>query len=142
MPEILNTTCTLVNEKLKFTGSVESKPPVQIDYTPPLSDGDGYTSLELLLLSLSSCVGSAVATFLRRMNKKLVALNISAQGTRRETHPLSFSSIELTFNITSPDITVEDVDRTLKLSEEQYCPVWALIKGNVPISTKIVITKI
>ena len=47
----LNTSIILINEKLNFTGIVEKNSPVSIDYTPPLGDNLGYTSLELLLLT-------------------------------------------------------------------------------------------
>lgn len=63
----LTASIKLLNEKLHFQGMVDGNEPISIDYTPPLGDNLGYTSLELLLLSLSSCVGSAVLTFLRRM---------------------------------------------------------------------------
>ena len=65
----LCTSINLINDKLHFMGAVEGNPPVSIDYTPPLGDNLGYTSLELLLLSLSSCIGSSLLVFLRRMRK-------------------------------------------------------------------------
>ena len=49
----LHTSINLINDKLNFTGTVENNIPIAIDYTPPLGDNLGYTSLELLLLSLS-----------------------------------------------------------------------------------------
>ena len=61
----LTASIKLLNEKLHFEGVVDGNEPVSIDYTPPLGDNLGYTSLELLLLSLSSCMGSAILTFLR-----------------------------------------------------------------------------
>jgi hypothetical protein len=50
----LKTSIRLLNEKLHFEGKADGNEPVSIDYTPPLCDNLGYTSLELLLLSLSS----------------------------------------------------------------------------------------
>lgn len=35
--------------------------------------------------------------------------------------------------IKSVDTTDEDVDKVIKLSEEMYCPVWSMLKGNVEI---------
>jgi putative redox protein len=61
----------LINDKLHFEGTAGDSIPVSIDYTPPLGDNLGYTSLELLLLSLSSCIGSSVLTFLRKMRKTI-----------------------------------------------------------------------
>ncbi|HRY97667.1 MAG TPA: hypothetical protein P5550_01285 [Bacteroidales bacterium] len=72
----------LINDRLHFEGGVEGHSPISIDYIPPLGDNLGYTSLELLLLSFSSCLGSAILTFLRRMQKPFSAFEISATGFR------------------------------------------------------------
>jgi len=130
----LQTSIKLVNNKLKFTGIVEENEPISIDYISPMGDDDGYTSLELLLLSLSSCMGSAVLTFLRRMKKTVTSLEINSNGFRKSEHPTGFESIKVEIHMKSPDVTESDMVKVLKLSEETYCPVWAMLKGNVTIS--------
>jgi putative redox protein len=136
----LNSSLILLNEKLHFNGSVDSNEPVSIDYTPPLGDNMGYTSLELLLLSLSSCVGSSVLTFLRKMRKTIQGCDIQCRGIRREEHPTCFKTIFLIINLKSPDTTPEDLEKVLRLSEDTYCPVWAMLKGNVEIGVNYNIT--
>lgn len=123
----------LINEKLHFRGNADDNDPISIDYTPPLGDNLGYTSLELLLLSLSSCVGSSVLTFLRKMKKTISGFDISVKGIRKEEHPTCFKNIFLTINLRSCDTTEDDLKKVIKLSEETYCPVWAMFKGNVDI---------
>ncbi|MBN1926536.1 MAG: OsmC family protein [Prolixibacteraceae bacterium] len=123
----------LKNEKLLFKGIVDGNEPIMIDYIPPLGDGQGYTSLELLLLSISSCLGSALLTFLRRMNKQISHLEIKANGLRRDEHPTGFKSINIEILLTSINTNLSELDRVLKLAEETYCPVWAMLKGNVEI---------
>jgi len=129
----LTASIRLLNNKLHFEGKVDGNETISIDYTPPLGDNLGYTSLELLLLSLSSCVGSAVLTFLRKMQKNITSFEISAKGIRREEHPTCFKTISLFINLSSPDTTSEDLNKVLKLSEDTYCPVWAMLKGNVEV---------
>ncbi len=124
----------LLNDRLHFSGLVDGNDPVSIDYTPPLGDGLGYTSLELLLLSLASCLGSAVLTFLRRMNRTVSQFGIQATGFRYNEHPTGFKTIRLLINLTSEDVTMQDIEGVVKLAEQKYCPVWAMIKGNTEIS--------
>ena len=83
----LNSSISLLNDKLLFKATVDGNAPISIDYTPPLGDNLGYTSLELILLSLSSCVGSALLTFLRKMKKTITGCEIQARGIRRTEHP-------------------------------------------------------
>lgn len=129
----LNTSVVLVNDKLHFTGTAGINEKISIDYTPPLGDNLGYTSLELLLLSLSSCVGSSVLTFLRKMKKCINGFQVESKGIRREEHPTCFKTIYLTINLKSSDTSREDLEKVTRLSEELYCPVWAMLKGNVEI---------
>ncbi len=129
----LNASIVLINDKLHFNGLVENNAPVSIDYVAPLGDDSGYTSLELLLLSLSSCIGSAVLTFLRKMRKNITGLEILSKGIRRSEHPTGFETIYLEINLKSSDTTADDLTKVLKLSEDTYCPIWAMIKGNVEV---------
>jgi putative redox protein len=132
----LNTSIVLVNNKVNFNGVVDGNSPVSIDYTPPLGDNAGYTSLELMLLSLSSCIGTAVLTFLRRMSKTIISFEIVSHGIRKEEHPTGFKTIYIGINLNSPDISGDDLDKVIKLSEDKYCPVWSMLKGNVEINIK------
>jgi putative redox protein len=131
----------LVNEKLNFTGTVEGNAPVSIDYTPPLGDNQGYTSLELLLLSLSSCLGSSVLTFLRRMGKTITLFEIRSKGIRKQEHPTGFSLIIMEMDIKADNLSEAEVDKVVQLSEATYCPVWSMIKGNVTVEVKYNITR-
>lgn len=132
----LTASITLINDKLHFNGLVEGNNPVSIDYVPPLGDNLGYTSLELLLLSLSSCLGSSTLTFLRRMGKIITAFEIRSTGFRKQEHPTGFSRIIMEMDITSDNLLETEVDRVVKLSEETYCPVWSMLRGNVTVEVK------
>ena len=79
----------LVNEKVRFSGSARDLPAVSADYFPPLGDGQGYTGLELLLLSLAACSATGVVPLLRRMKKTVAAFRVNASGTAApSTRPL------------------------------------------------------
>lgn len=126
----------LINDKVQFSGEAGSNQPVTIDYVPPLGDGQGYTPLELQLMSLAACSGSTVVTLLRRMRKTITGLQVKATGVRRDQHPLSFQTITLEFLLHSPDAEDADVQKAIQMSEEIYCPVWAMLKGNVEVVAK------
>jgi putative redox protein len=135
----LEATLILLNERLHFYGLVENNNPISIDYIPPHGDGLGYTSLELLLLSFSSCIGSGLLTFLRKMRKTIFNFEIHTKGLRRLEHPTAFKTIIVTIKITSPDITEAEITKLLALLEETYCPVWTMIKGNVEVEVQTII---
>jgi putative redox protein len=131
--KVLTSSLVLVNEKLHFNGQADCNQPVSIDYTPPLGDNLGYTSLELLLLSLSSCIGSSVLTLLRKMRKTITSFEIDSKGIRKQEHPTAFKTIILDLKLSSSNTSAEELQKVINLSEESYCPVWAMMKGNVEI---------
>jgi putative redox protein len=141
MAEQLEATVKSANQKVQFIGTVKFKPPITMDYTPPLGDGHGYTSLELLLMSFANCAASTIVPLLRRMRKTITDCTVQAKGIRREEHPTGFRTIHLDFVITSPDVIEADVQKAIQLSEQTYCPVWAMIKGNVEITTTVTMKK-
>jgi putative redox protein len=123
----LITTLNLVNDRLHFEGGVEGNTPVSIDYIPPFGDNLGYTSLELVMLSLSSCVATALLIFLRRQGKNIESFSVKSEGTRRQTHPTALEEIHLYICIKSPDLETGEFDKVLTLVENA-CPVWYMIK--------------
>jgi len=131
----------LVNDRVKFVGTVDDNQPISIDYIPPLGDNSGYTSLELLLLSLSSCVGTSVLTFLRRMHKSVTGFEVKSSGIRKEEHPTGFRTIILEIIVASPDVTDDDMNKVIMMSEETYCPVWSMLKGNTTVEVRFSIIK-
>jgi len=120
----------LVNDKLNFIGNTGNNEPISIDYIPPLGDNLGYTSLELLLLSLTSCLGSSILTFLRKMNKTIKNFEIKSKGLRKEEHPTGFKEIHIEIKLESENTEEKELRKVIQMSET-YCPVLDMVKGNV-----------
>jgi putative redox protein len=142
MSKQLTASARLINQKVKFIGTSGSNPEIILDYTPPVGDGEGYTSLELFLVSLASCSGTSITSLLRRMGKDVSGIKVNAKGNRREQHPTYFEKINLEFILESRDAVDSDVEKAIKISEESVCPVWNMIKNNVEISSEYKIVRV
>lgn len=135
--EPIELTVSLTNQKVQFTGVSKFNPerPIAFDYVPPVGDGQGYGGLELLLMSLTGCVSTAIVFLLRKMNKNIAGFQINAKGIRRE-QPLSLRTIFLEVLIDSNDIGNSDMQSIMKQTEE-ISPVWNTLKNNVEIVTEV-----
>lgn len=130
----LSAEVTLVNEKLKFECRVENRPAVVVDYVPPAGDGEGITSLELLLMSLATCYGSALKVILSGpMKCRVTGLRIRAEGVRAQTHPTVFQAITLSVNLSATGIE-EGAVKLLTAQAERICPMYVMLKDSVPIT--------
>ena len=137
----LEASVNLLNNKLHFLGKAGENEPVHLDYTAPIGDNLGYMPLQIFLMSLAACAGGSVLYLLRREGKIITGLDVRATGTRRMTHPTSFSKIVLDFEIKSDGLTDMVMQKAISDSEETYCPIWAMIKNNVEVVSNFKIIK-
>ena len=106
---------------------------IPFDFTPPLGSGDGLSGLESLVMTFSGCVSAAIVALTLRLGKHIGSYAVKAEGERSE-QPLSLRKILFHIEITSADITADDMDWVLKQAEA-ISPVWLAIQGNVAVET-------
>ena len=123
--------------RMHFEGLAGDNPPVNLDYVPPLGDGHGIRPMELLLMSLASCSGASVVALLQDSGHPLEHLEVRASGERRDEHPTIFTSIMVEFIVTSKSVDLALLQRAVAAAEEQYCPVWAMLKYGTEIHSRI-----
>ena len=130
---------TLVNQKVQFKSVSRTNPhrPVEMDYTPPIGDGQGFAGLELLLMSFCGCVSTAVVALLRREGKNIISYECSAAGIRQES-PLMLKKIIFEVRVRSENTEASDMDKVLRVAES-ISPVWLAIKSSVEVETRYTI---
>ena len=119
--EQLEVAVDLVNDKVQFRGVSRFNPAnaaVTFDYKPPIGDGQGYTGLELLLMSLAGCSGTSMVYLLRKMGKTVSGLTVNARGLRRDQPPLTLEKIILEFAVRSSDAADQTIRKAIHLCEE------------------------
>ncbi len=141
MGETLKADAKLLNGRMKYECTAGDHPAIITDYVPPIGNNEGYTPLQVFLLSFAACAGGAVSMLLQKFGKSFSDFSVHIEGTRRDEHPTCFSSIRLEFRLTSADATEEDMKLAIAKAEELICPVWAMVKGNVEVSSAAVVKK-
>jgi len=119
---------------MKFDGrSGRAGTAVALDFAREGEAIEGYTPMELLLTSLAGCSGQVTVGLLKRMGQEVEGLTVHARGTKKEIHPAVFTSIELDFEFRGGKLDAASVEKALALSEDRYCPVWAMVKTAAPV---------
>lgn len=140
MTNELEVSVDLINNKVQFRGSSRTNPEIRCDYFPPIGDAEGYTGLELLLMSLSVCSSTAIVYLLRKAEKDVTAFHVQARGIRNEELPKAFHTIFIHFRLTSANTDNVSFEKIMKFTESSSCPVWAMLKNNVKIVSSFAIT--
>jgi putative redox protein len=123
--------------KMQLTGIGHTNSRVAIDYPPPLGEDSGFTSLELLLVSLASCSSHSIQYVMGTMGMKLEDIKAEATGQRRlDQHPTVLTSIALSYEIKGSGLQAAAIEKAIRMAEEKYCPVWAMLKKQVEITWK------
>lgn len=135
MGRILKAKIRLKNDKLRFSSASPGKYEIITDYLPPYGEGDGYYPMELFLVALGTCAGGTILSLVRKFGKTIKSYKVHMSGEERDEHPRSFSVIHMDIYVKSPDATLADFEKANVMTEKKYCPVWAMIRGNVEVAT-------
>ena len=119
-----------------FVGKADSNHWVTID-TPKETCGldAASTPMELILLALGSCSGADIVSILDKKRVPLKAFEINIDAERAENHPKVFTKINLEYVFYGKEIKSEHVETAIDLSKEKYCPVFAMLKNSVKITS-------
>jgi putative redox protein len=95
---------------------------------------DAFTPMELFLVSLAGCTAMDVQWIMDKQRQKVDRFEVSVNGTRREDDPSYYNKIDLEYVLTGEKIRKDAVERAIRLSQEKYCSVKAMMKENVKIN--------
>lgn len=131
-----------IDDKAMFSAVARENSEIITDYFPPIGTGNGYTSLELFMISFGTCVSNTVLSLLRyRMKKTVEGVVAEVEGTVREEHPKGLSHILLKLDFKSDELSKDEVLEALKVAEDKMCPLWSMVKGNVEVDMEIKLSR-
>src|SRR5215467_13652515 len=102
-------------------------------------DGDGKTAnspMELLLLALCGCTAYDVISILKKKREPMTALEVGAEAEKAPDSPHVYTAIKLVYRI-SGNVTRKAAEDAVKLSEDKYCSVAAMLGKTARITYEI-----
>ena len=93
----------------------------------------------LLLSGLGSCTAIDVVSILQKMRVPLEGLEVQVSAEVRDEHPRIYTGIHVKYLFRGKDLPLDKLERAVKLSEETYCGVSAMLRPAVPITSEIVV---
>jgi putative redox protein len=96
--------------------------------------GYAFTPIELFLVSLAGCTAMDVQYILERQRQKIEYFKVTANGKRRDEDPRSYESIDLEYVVKGEKVRKDTVERAIRLSQEKYCSVRAMVKDSVKLN--------
>jgi len=106
---------------------------------PVLMDGGGQAAnspMELVLAALCGCTAYDVVTILEKKREPFTAVEVSAEAEKAAEPPRVYTNIKLLYRV-SGNVSRKAVEDAVRLSEEKYCSVAAMLKTSARISWEI-----
>ncbi len=106
-----------------------------MDY--PAEAGRNQTPLETLLASLAACAANTLNLVLcRKLGAQVHGLAVEARAERRAEHPTILTDIELVYHLAGESLDAQLIDRAIRITEDQLCPVLAMLRPGTNISSR------
>jgi|ERR1700733_1962074 len=116
----------------RFTGIADSGHSIIVDG----NKADGNSPMELVLIGLCGCTGYDVVSILKKKREPLTGIEVRAEAERAPDPPSVYTSIRLIYRI-GGKVSRKAVEDAVRLSEEKYCSVSAMLSKTAKISTAI-----
>jgi len=92
--------------------------------------------MELVLLGLCGCTATDIVNILRKKREPFTGVEVRAEAERAQQPPTVYTTIKLIYTV-SGDVSRKAVEDAVRLSEEKYCSVSAMLKSTARITTEI-----
>ena len=102
-------------------------------------DGDkkaGNSPMELVLIGLCGCTGYDVVSILKKKREAFTSLEVRAEAERAASPPTVYTDIKLVYRV-GGKVSHKAVEDAVRLSEEKYCSVAAMLNKTAKISYRI-----
>lgn len=102
-------------------------------------DGDskaGNSPMELVLLALCGCTAYDVVSILQKKREPLESLEVTAEAEKATDPPRVYTSIKLKYRAVGK-VAHKSIEDAVRLSEEKYCSVAAMLGKTARITYQI-----
>src|ERR1035441_3198041 len=98
--------------------------------------GTGPKPIELIATALAGCTAFDVITTLRqKFHQKVTGYEVRVEADQAERPPQVFTSVRIFHVVTGYEIDPAAVEAAIRLSEEKYCSVGAMVKQTASLHT-------
>lgn len=98
--------------------------------------GSGPKPIELVAVGLAGCTAFDVITVLRqKYHQKVTGYEVRVEADQAERPPQVFTAVRIHHVVTGFEIDASAIEEAIRLSEEKYCSVRAMLKQTAAFKT-------
>lgn len=93
--------------------------------------------MEMVLMALGGCTALDIESLINKMRTPADEFHVEISAERQDEHPKIFTKIHLNFIFKGTNLNRANIEKAVKLSQEKYCSVSAMLSKSVNISYEI-----
>lgn len=120
-------------QQRQFAGQTGSGHHLLLDDT---AGGTGAKPIELVAVGLAGCTAFDVITVLRqKYHQKVTGYQVRVEADQAERPPQVFTAVRIHHIVTGIEIDEQALQEAIRLSEEKYCSVGAMVQKTASLHT-------
>jgi putative redox protein len=124
-------------EDMSFESEIDGYK-IIIDAKPEVGGKDrGPRPKPMMLAALGGCTSMDVVSILNKMRVEFKSLNVVVEGELSEEHPKRFLKMHVIYEVEGENLSLDKIQKAVKLSEEKYCGVSAVYKEVLEMTSEI-----
>ena len=125
---------------LQFVATDDMGHSIRMDVSK-LSGGEdsGFSPMQLLLVALGGCTGMDIMYVMKKQRQLVNNFEVLVSGERVKNPPQVYKDIEVVYKIKGKNLQEKAVKRAIKLSEDKYCSVRAMLNTKVRVVSRYII---
>jgi len=98
--------------------------------------GSGPKPIELMAAALAGCTAFDVITILRQKHhQKITGYEVQVEAEQAERPPQIFTAVRIHHVVSGVEVDAGALEEAIRLSEEKYCSVGAMVKQTATLHT-------
>ena len=123
---------TIWTDKDRFVGEANSGHALVLDAG---AVNTASTPMELVLIGLCGCTASDVVGILRKKRQQVTGYEVSVEADQTPDPPQVFTKVRIHHTVSGVDVSPQAVADAIRLSEEKYCSVGAMVKLSAEVES-------
>ncbi len=103
-----------------------------------LDDAAGHTGakpIELVAIALAGCTAFDVINILRKKRQQVTGYEVKVEAEQAPNPPNVFTAVRIHHVVTGVEVSPQAVEDAIRLSEEKYCSVGAMVRRSAELQT-------
>ena len=95
----------------------------------------GAKPIELVAVALAGCTAFDVINILRKKRQQVTAYEVKVEADQAPNPPQVFTQVRIHHIVAGVDVSPAAIEDAIRLSEEKYCSVGAMVKQSAELHT-------